>query len=94
MHLRWVLAGTSPLAALLLFRCTTEPVPTVPMAPLGPDTLAQHQPGSFGFYTTTDRVERVRYIGYWDGNATDSSSFVRAGDTVEMTTPGRIPGFS
>ena len=70
---------------MLLFSCTTEPGPTVPMAPLGPDTLGEHQPGSFGFYTATDRVERVRYIAYWDANATDSSSFVRAGDTVELT---------
>jgi hypothetical protein len=85
MHLRRVLTGTSLLAALLLFSCTTEPVPTVPMAPLGPDTLGEHKPGSFGFYAATDRVERVRYIAYWGGNANDSSSFVRAGDTVELT---------
>jgi hypothetical protein len=70
---------------MLLFSCTTEPGPTVPMEPLGPDTLGEHQPGSFGFYTATDRVERVRYIAYWGGNANDSSSFVRAGDTVELT---------
>ena len=81
MHLRSVLAG----AALLLLACTTEPGATVPMAPLGQDTLGQHQPGSFAFYTATDRVERVRYIAYWGDNATDSSSFVRAGDTVELT---------
>ena len=85
MHLRRVLTGTSLLAALLLFSCTTEPVPTVPMAPLGPDRLGEHKPGSFGFYAATDRVERVRYIAYWGGNANDSSSFVRAGDTVELT---------
>jgi hypothetical protein len=84
MHLRRISAGASLLAALLL-SCTTQPVPTVPMAPLGPDTLAQHQTGRFKFYTVTDRAERVRYIAYWDDNATDSSSFVRAGDTVELT---------
>jgi len=81
MHLRSVLAG----AALLLLACTTVPAPTVPMAPLGQDTLGQHQPGTFAFSTATNRVERVRYIAYWGDNATDSSSFVRAGDTVELT---------
>ena len=85
MHLRTASAGASLLATLLLFSCTTQPVPTVPMAPLGRDTLGQHQPGSFGFQTATDRVERVRYIAYWGDNATDSSSFVRTGDTVELT---------
>ena len=84
MHSRRVSAGASLLAALL-FSCTTQPVPTVPMATLGPDTLAQHETGRFKFYTATDRVERIRYIAYWGDNATDSSSFVRAGDTVELT---------
>jgi hypothetical protein len=72
-------------AVLLLFSCKTEPDPTVPMAPLGNDTLGQHQLGSFGFYTLTDRIERVRYIAYWGDNAADTSGFVRAGDTVELT---------
>lgn len=85
MQLRKVSKAASLLAALLLFSCTTEPLPTVPMAPLGQDTLGEHQPGSFGFYTATDRVERVRYIAYWGDNATDSSNFARAGDTVELT---------
>jgi hypothetical protein len=84
MHFRIVLTGTSLLAALLL-SCTTEPVPTVPSAPVGPDTLGEHQPGRFKFCTATERVERARYIAYWGDNATDSSSFVRAGDTVELT---------
>ena len=65
--------------------CTTESVPTVPMVPLGQDTLGQRQTGRFEFCTATDRVERVRYVAYWGDNATDSSSFVRAGDTVELT---------
>jgi len=81
MHLRRIWAG----AALLLLSCTTQPVPTVPMTPLGQDTLGQQQTGRFEFYTATDRVERVRYIAYWGDIATDSSNFVRAGDTVELT---------
>jgi hypothetical protein len=55
------------------------------MAPLGPDTRGQHQPGQFEFYSTTERVERVRYVTYWGDNAADSSDFVRAGDTVDLT---------
>jgi hypothetical protein len=85
MQLRRVSKAASLLAAVLLFSCTTQPVPTLPMEPLGPDTLGQHQPGSFAFYSVTNRVERVRYLAYWGDNATDSSSFVRAGDTVELT---------
>jgi hypothetical protein len=85
MQLRKVSKAASLLAALLLFSCTTLPEPTVPMAPLGPDTLGQHQPGQFEFYSTTERVERVRYIAYWGDNANDSSCFVRAGDTMELT---------
>jgi len=84
MHLRRVLAVAS-LSAALFCSCTTEPVPTVPMSPLGPDTLGQHQTGQFEFYTATDRVERVRYVTFWGDDATDSSGFVRAGDTVELT---------
>ncbi len=85
MQLRRVLKAASLPAALLLFCCTTLPEPTAPMTPLGPDTLGQHQPAQFEFYTITDRVERVRYIAYWGDNATDSSGFVRAGDTVGLT---------
>jgi hypothetical protein len=85
MQLRKPSKAAPLLAALLLFACTTEPVPTVPMAPLGPDTLGQHQPGNFAFYTATNRVERGRYVAYWGDNATNSSDFVRAGDTVELT---------
>lgn len=85
MQLHKVAKAASLLAALLLFTCTTDLVPTVPMAPLGPDTLGQHQPGRFELHTTTERVERIRYVAYWGDNATDSSSFVRAGDTVELT---------
>ncbi|MBM3331761.1 hypothetical protein FJY68_07925 [candidate division WOR-3 bacterium] len=81
MRLGRVLSG----AALLLLSCAAESVPTVPMAPLGTDTLGQHQPGKFAFYTATDRIERVRYIAYWGDNAADTSGFVRVGDTVEMT---------
>jgi hypothetical protein len=55
------------------------------MAPLGPDTLAQHQAGTFAFYSVTERTERVRYVADWNDNTSDSSSFVRAGDTVELT---------
>jgi len=72
------------LVALLL-SCTTLPLPTVPMAPFGPDTLGQREAARFAFYSTTERAERVRYIAYWGDNATDSSSFLRAGDTVELT---------
>ena len=68
----------------LLLSCTTLPLPTVPMAPLGPDTLGQRAAGRFAFYSVTERAERVRYIAYWGDNATDSSNFLRAGDTVEL----------
>jgi len=68
----------------LLLSCTTLPLPTVPVAPLGPDTLAQFQVGTFAFHSVTERTERVRYVAYWGDNATDSSNFVRAGDTVEL----------
>ena len=81
--LRRIIAGAPPLVALLL-SCTTSPLPTLPAVPFGPETLAQHEPGRFAFYTVTERAERVRYIAYWGDNATDSSSFVRAGDTVEL----------
>ena len=70
--------------ALLLF-CTTAPEPTVPQEPLGPDTLGQHLTVPFAFYTITERTERIRYLADWGDNATDSSGFVRAGDTVELT---------
>ena len=69
----------------LLLSCTTLPLPTVPMVPLGPDTLGQRETGRFKLYSVTERAERVRYIAYWDDNATDSSGFLRAGDTVELT---------
>ncbi len=69
----------------LLLSCTTLPLPTVPMAPLGADTLAQRETGRFAFYSVTERTERVRYVAYWGDNATDSSGFLRAGDTVELT---------
>lgn len=69
----------------LLLSCTTLPLPTVPMAPLGPDTLGQREAGRFKLYSVTERAERVRNIIYWGDNATDSSAFVRAGDTVELT---------
>jgi hypothetical protein len=85
MHPSRVATGTLPLIALLLYSCTTQPAPTLPMEPLGPDTLGQHKTGQFGFYTTTDRIERIRYIAHWDDNATDSSGFVQAGDTAELT---------
>lgn len=55
------------------------------MAPLGPDTLGQREAGRFAFYSMTERAERVRYIALWGDNATDSSGFLRAGDTVELT---------
>jgi hypothetical protein len=84
MHLAKVATGAPPLLALLLYSCTTQPVPTLPMEPLGPDTLGQHQTGTFGFYTLTDRAERVCYIAYWGDNADDSSGFVSAGDTAEL----------
>jgi hypothetical protein len=69
----------------LLLSCTTLPWPTAPMNPLGPDTLGQHQTGRFAFYSVTERPERVRYVADWGDNTTDSSSFLRAGDTVELT---------
>ena len=55
------------------------------MAPLGPDTLGQRETGRFKLYSVTERTERVRYVAYWGDNTTDSSGFLRAGDTVELT---------
>lgn len=55
------------------------------MAPAGPDTLGQHQAGRFAFYSLTERAERVRYVAYWGDNSTDSSGFLRAGDTIELS---------
>lgn len=92
MHLRG-LSKSAALAALLLFACTTELAPTVPMPPFGPDTLGQHQPGQFEFYTATERAERVRYVAYWGDNSTDSSGFIRTGDTVELTHAWSDTGF-
>jgi hypothetical protein len=76
---------TASLLAALLHCCTTERAPTPPMEPLGPDSLAEHQSGTFGFYTATDRTERIRYIARWGDEKADSSSFVRAGDTIELS---------
>jgi hypothetical protein len=69
----------------LLLSCTTLPLPTVPMTPLGPDTIGQRESGRFAFYSITEQAERVRYIAAWGDNAADTSGFLRAGDTVELT---------
>lgn len=73
------------LLAALLVNCVTESAPAVPMAPLGPDSLAEHQTGTFGFYSSSDRVDRVRYIAWWGDNKIDTSGYVRAGDTVRLS---------
>ncbi len=69
----------------LLLSCTALPLPTVPEAPLGPDTLGQRETGRFAFFSLVERAERVRYVAEWGDNTTDTSGFLRAGDTVELT---------
>jgi hypothetical protein len=71
------------LVALLL--SCAEPVPAIPEAPLGPDTLGQRETGRFSFYSMPERTERVRYLAYWGDNVVDSSDYLRAGDTVQLT---------